>query len=58
MSVPVRLEYDLSTDSLLVKVAPSDGGEVTLRKMPLDALSAEDKRRPARLLDAQPRTTS
>jgi hypothetical protein len=49
MSVPVRVEYDPNTDTLLVNVAARDGGEVTLRRMPTDPLSDEDKRRLAHL---------
>jgi hypothetical protein len=60
MSVPVRLEYEPGTDTLLVKVA-ADGnaGEVTLRRMPCDPLSDEDRRRLAHIRNPrQPQRTS
>jgi hypothetical protein len=58
MSVPVRLEYEPATDTLLVKVA-AEGGEVTLRRMPCDPLSDEDRRRLAHIRNPrQPQRTS
>jgi hypothetical protein len=52
MSVPVRLEYDPSTDMLLIRVAAADGAaEVTLLSMGCRTLSTTEKQQLSHIRD-------